>query len=126
MGIKTVSIIGLGALGILFGNQLAKRLPKENVRIIADKNRVERYKKDGVYSNGERCDFHFVTPEDRCEPADLIIVAVKINGLQDAIKSVENHVGENTVFISALNGITSETIIGEAYGMDKVLYCVAQ
>ncbi|MEH7222865.1 ketopantoate reductase family protein [Bacillus sp. JJ1566] len=126
MEIKTVSIIGLGALGILFGNQLAKRLPKENVRIIADENRVERYKKDGVYCSGERCDFHYVTPEELCEPADLIIFAVKINGLQDAIRSVKNHVGENTVIISALNGITSEAIIGEAYGMDKVLYCVAQ
>lgn len=126
MEIKSVSIIGLGALGILFGNQLAKRLPKENVRIIADEKRIERYKKEGVYCNGERCDFHYVTPEEGCEPADLIIFAVKINGLQDAIKSVRNHVGENTVFISALNGITSEAIIGEAYGMDKVLYCVAQ
>lgn len=126
MEIKTVSIIGLGALGILFGNQLAKRLPKENVRIIADENRIERYKKDGVFCNGERCDFHYVTPEERCEPADLIIFAVKINGIQEAIRSVRNHVGENTVFISVLNGITSETIIGEAYGMDKVLYCVAQ
>ncbi len=126
MEIKTVSIIGLGALGILFGNQLAKRLPKENVRIIADENRIERYKKDGVYCNGERCDFQYVTPEERCEPADLIIFAVKINGLQEAIRSVRNHVGENTVFISVLNGITSEAIIGDAYGMDKVLYCVAQ
>ncbi|MEH7236963.1 ketopantoate reductase family protein [Bacillus sp. JJ1562] len=126
MEIKTVSIIGIGALGILFGNQLAKRLPKENVRIIADEHRVERYKKYGVYCNGERCDFHYVTPGELCEPADLIIFAVKINGLQDAIRSVKNHVGKDTVFISALNGITSEVIIGEAYGMDKVLYCVAQ
>jgi 2-dehydropantoate 2-reductase len=35
-------------------------------------------------------------------------------------------VGEETIILSALNGITSEEIIGETYGMDKLLYCVAQ
>lgn len=34
--IKTVSIIGLGALGILFGHHLSKKMPAENLRIIAD------------------------------------------------------------------------------------------
>ena len=28
MKIRTISIIGLGALGILFGNHLSKRMPK--------------------------------------------------------------------------------------------------
>ncbi|MFT5874505.1 MAG: 2-dehydropantoate 2-reductase [Clostridium sp.] len=34
MEIKTVSIIGLGALGILFGNHLSKRIPKGNLKIL--------------------------------------------------------------------------------------------
>lgn len=126
MEIKNVSIIGLGALGILFAQHLSKKLPKENVRIIADKNRIQRYESEGVYCNGEKCDFYYVTPEEPCEPADLIIFTVKIHGLKDAVRAVKNHVGENTIILSALNGITSETIIGEVYGMEKVLYCVAQ
>lgn len=36
MQIKRVSIIGLGALGILFGNHLAKRMPHGKLRIIAE------------------------------------------------------------------------------------------
>jgi 2-dehydropantoate 2-reductase len=35
-------------------------------------------------------------------------------------------VGEKTIILSALNGITSEGIIGETYGIEKLLYCVAQ
>jgi len=124
--IKKVSIIGLGALGILFGNHLAKKIPKENLRIIADKNRIERYKKEGVFSNGEPCDFHYVTPDELCEPADLLLFTVKYNGLADAIQAVKNHVGEQTIILSALNGITSEEIIGQAYGKENVLSCVAQ
>ncbi|MDR4945708.1 ketopantoate reductase family protein [Neobacillus cucumis] len=126
MTIKKVSLIGLGALGILFGNQLSKKIPSADLRIIADRTRIQRYQDEGVYCNGELCHFHYMTPEEVCEPADLLIIAVKFNGLNEAIQSVKHHVGKKTLIISLLNGITSEEIIGEAYGIEKVLYCVAQ
>jgi 2-dehydropantoate 2-reductase len=126
MEIKKVSIIGLGALGILFGNQLAKRMPKEDVRIIADTKRIDNYKKEQVYCNGEPCDFHYVSSEEPCEPADLLIFTVKYEGLHDAVQAVHHHVGKDTIILSALNGITSEGIIGQVYGFDKILYTVAQ
>lgn len=126
MEIKKVSIIGLGALGILFGNHLVKRLPKEDVRIIADRDRIEKYKQEHVYCNDEPCDFHYVTPEEPCGPADLLIFTVKYEGLHNAIQDVHHHVGNDTIILSALNGITSEGIIGQVYGFDKVLYSVAQ
>ncbi|MEH7417803.1 ketopantoate reductase family protein [Neobacillus drentensis] len=126
MVIKNISIIGLGALGILFGNQLAKKMPRADLRIIADQDRIQRYKEDGVFCNGERCDFNYVRPEEACEPADLLIIAVKFNGLDAAIQAVKQHVGEKTIILSLLNGITSEDIIGETYGMDKIIYSVAQ
>ncbi|WNS74204.1 2-dehydropantoate 2-reductase [Bacillus sp. DTU_2020_1000418_1_SI_GHA_SEK_038] len=124
--IKTVSIIGLGALGIMFGHYLSNKMPKENLRIIADKGRVDKYQREQVYCNNERCDFQYVTPEEQVDPADLLIFTVKNEGLSDAIQACKNHVGEHTIILSALNGITSEGIIGDAYGIDKVLYCVAQ
>ncbi len=126
MEIKTVSIVGLGALGILFGHHLSKRMPGQNLRIIADPGRIRKYRTEKVYSNGEPCDFHYVSPDEACEPADLLLFTVKFNGLEDAIRIARRHVGEHTVILSALNGISSEGIIGRAYGADKVLYCVAQ
>lgn len=126
MKIKTVSIIGLGALGILFGNHLSKKMPKENLRIIAGTDRIKKYESNQLYCNGELCTFNYVTPEEICEPVDLIIFTVKYSGLKNAIQAVSNQVGKHTIILSALNGITSESIIGEAYGMDKILYCVAQ
>lgn len=126
MEIKKVSIIGLGALGILFGHHLAKVMPKADLRIVADRKRMEKYEKEGIYCNGEECNFYYVSPDEEVEPADLLIFAVKFNGLQAAIESVKHHVGEHTLILSALNGITSERIIGEAYGEEKILYCVAQ
>lgn len=126
MEIKTVSIIGLGALGILFGNHLSKRMQKSDLRIIADGDRIKKYESNNVYCNGEICEFSYMTPEQVCEPADLVIFTVKYDGLSDAIKAMKNQIGEKTIILSALNGITSEAVIGETYGIDKILYCVAQ
>ncbi len=124
--IKKVSIIGLGNLGIAYAHHLSKRMPKEDLRIIADRARIDRYQREGVFCNGEACDFHYVTPEEEVEPAGLILFTVKFQNLQEAIAAVKNHVGKDTVILSALNGISSEGIIGAACGMDKMLYCVAQ
>ncbi|NCB51938.1 MAG: ketopantoate reductase family protein [Clostridia bacterium] len=126
MEIKTVSLIGLGALGTLFGQHLAAHMPEENLRIIADKDRIARYRRDGIYSNGKRCTFRYISPEEGSEPADLLIFAVKFNDLNDAVAAAKNHIGKETVLMSLLNGISSEDIIGRAYGMEKLLYCVAQ
>ncbi|MCL6572980.1 MAG: ketopantoate reductase family protein [Bacillus sp. (in: Bacteria)] len=126
MEIKKVSIIGLGALGILFGHHLSKKMPYADLRIIADRDRIKRYENEHVYCNGERSKFTYMTPEQLCEPADLIIITVKYDGLTDAIQAIHKHVGENTIILSALNGITSEVVIGQVYEIDKILYCVAQ
>lgn len=126
MEIKRASIIGLGALGILFGNQLSKNMEKGHFKIIADKDRIARYEREKIYCNDEVCEFNYITPEEESDKADLLIFSVKYNGLKDAIKSVENQVGENTIILSLLNGITSEAVIGGTYGMDKILYCAAQ
>lgn len=126
MEIKTVSIVGLGALGVLFGNHLSKHMPKGALQIVADSERIERYRRDGIYCNGERCDFEYVAAEDTGATADLIIIAVKYDGLEGAIEAVKNKVGPETIILSLLNGITSERIIGEAFGAEKVLFSVAQ
>jgi len=126
MELKNVSVIGLGALGVLFGHHLSGHMPEENLRIIADRDRIARYEREQIYCNNERCTFHYVTPEEVCEKADLLIFAVKFNQLEQAIAAVKHHVGANTIILSLLNGISSEAMIGQAYGMEKVLDCVAQ
>ena len=100
MEIKKVSIIGQGALGILFGHQMRKHMPKEDLRFIADESRIARYQKESVYCNGERCDFEYVSPDKQCEPADLLLFAVKYNALRDAVAAAKNHVGPNTIILS--------------------------
>ncbi len=124
--IKTVSIIGMGALGVLYGSQLLKHMPKHDLRIIADKDRIIRYQRDKIFCNGECCEFNYVDSTETCEPADLVIFSVKYSGLHEALEAVKNQIGPDTTIISLLNGISSESIISKTYGEDKILYCVAQ
>lgn len=125
MEMNTVAIVGLGALGTLFGHHLAKRMPKNALRFVADAQRIARYQREPPTSNGEPCEFAYVTPEAQTAPADLVLVAVKSLQLASALPAIRNQVGEDTVILSLLNGITSEGIIAEVYGEEKVVPCVA-
>lgn len=123
--IEKISLIGLGALGSAYISQMARFIPRENLRVIAGGERAQKYRNEGVEINGRNYKFDIIAPEEPCEPADLLIFAVKYNQLEEAIGQAKYHVGEDTIIISLLNGITSEDLIGAVYGMDKVLYAVA-
>lgn len=125
MEIRTIGIIGQGALGVMYGNHLTKKLGNGHVFFIADETRVERYRKTGMSCNGEKCGFTYRSPAEAVT-ADLIIFAVKFMGMESAIRTVKPFVGENTLFLSVLNGISSEGMIEEVYGVDHVLYACVQ
>ena len=123
--IETISLIGMGALGIMYGQHFAKALGREAVRFVADEKRQARYAEKGITCNGEPCDFRMVTPQETGDSADLLIFAVKGTGLEQAIADAKNQVGPDTIVLSVMNGISSEEALMEAYGRDKVIYCVA-
>lgn len=124
--IRNISAIGLGAIGCAYNSKLYDMNP-DGIKVIAGGERLRRYRKNGFIINGKRYDFSYVNPDEKCDPADLIIISVKHNQLKNAIWDIRNHVGKNTIIMSLMNGITSENIIGERYGMDKMLYslCIA-
>ena len=77
MSIKTIDIIGLGALGVMYADFFTKTLGKENVRILADKERIERYKKEQITFNGEVCDFQYCDAAKESRSSELMLFAVK-------------------------------------------------
>ncbi|MCR5106603.1 MAG: ketopantoate reductase family protein [Lachnospiraceae bacterium] len=123
--INTVNIIGLGALGMLYGKSLTDALGYENVCFVMDSVRLDKYKDADFICNGEKCDFHMITPEE-AKPVDLVIIAVKYPGLPEAIDIMKSSIGPDTIIMSVMNGISSEEIIAERYGKDNIIYTVAQ
>ena len=64
MEIKKIGIVGQGALGVMYGNYLKKRMGNENVFFIADEGRVNRYRSADMVCNGEACGFSYRSPTE--------------------------------------------------------------
>lgn len=118
-----ITIVGMGALGILFGDRITDTLGKEAVTFLADRERIEKYQQEGVYCNGKHCDFQM---SDQAQPADLLIFAVKGTALQQAAQQAREAVGEETIILSLLNGISSEELLWQYLGKGHIVHCIAQ
>ncbi len=119
--INKVILCGLGAVGTVYADKL-QRFDEKNFRVLVDEERLKRYMANPISFNGNKLNFHYITPDTEDFKADLIIIATKMTGLDDAIKNIKNFIYENTIIIPLLNGVTSEELIADAYGWDKVLY----
>jgi 2-dehydropantoate 2-reductase len=124
--IQTVGVNGLGALGVLYPDQFTRALGKDRVLVLADRGRADRYRREGIWFNGNQCDFQYADAAQVTEPVDLLLFAVKFGGLDAAVETCRHLVGPDTLVLSVLNGISSEEVLGRAYGAEKVIWCVAQ
>ncbi len=118
---KKIYLLGLGALGGLIAAKLHDAFPG-SVKIIADEKRQQAIQGSGLTVNGKAINFQFITPGTGHGEADLVIVAVKNAQLQQAIQDIKSFIGNDTVVISLLNGISSEEIIGDEIGHEHLLY----
>lgn len=119
--IRTVAMIGMGAIGSFLASYLQPALG-DDFRVIAGGERGERLKRDGIIINGKTFHFHVVDPNEETGPADLAIIITKMTGLEVALKDIRNQIGPDTVILSPLNGVESEDIVASVYGYERILY----
>ncbi|MGL5435412.1 MAG: ketopantoate reductase family protein [Lachnospiraceae bacterium] len=124
--IKHITIVGMGALGILYGDHFIRTLGNDAVTFLADQERIRRYQEETVTCNGKICEFQFQAAGETGAPAQLLIFAVKATALEDAIELARPYVDQNTIIVSVLNGISSEQIIRQKLGTGTLIYSVAQ
>ena len=118
--IKNVIICGLGAVGTAFAVKILNKRP-DTLKILVDEKRLLKYKTNPRTFNGKPLNFQYILPDDRNYKADLILIAVKYNNLEEAIYNIKNFVKSDTIILSLLNGVTSESKIAQCYGWDKLL-----
>ncbi|MFR3921982.1 MAG: ketopantoate reductase family protein [Dysosmobacter welbionis] len=124
--IQTAGVIGLGSLGVLYATLFTRALGKEQVPVLADGARIARYRKQGFWYNDAPCNFTTPMPPLAQSRWTYSLFAVKFGGLQNAIETCRHLVGPDTLVISVLNGISSEEILGDAFGPEHVVWCVAE
>jgi 2-dehydropantoate 2-reductase len=117
--IKKVLICGIGAVGSIYAN-IINNYDHDNLKILVDENRYEKYTKKPKMFNGKELILNYILPQNTDFEADLIIIATKYDGLNDAIKNIKNFVKDDTIILSLLNGITSEEIIAKEYSWKHI------
>lgn len=119
MNIKSVAILGAGAVGsyVIWGLSHKKDI---RLGVIAEGERAERLKKDGCRINDEVYRPEVWSPQE-AKGVDLLIVSLKYGSLPGALESIKTIVGEHTTVMSLMNGVDSEELIAEQVGDDRVL-----
>ena len=105
--IERVTIVGRGALGIMLADAFERELGPEGVCFLADGERLERYRREGTYYNGEKRDFRF--SDGSGETAQLLIFAVKATALEQAMDLAAPVVGEDTIIPVSYTHLTLPT-----------------
>lgn len=129
--IENVAIVGFGSLGAMYAACFGAAMGPERVFVVADAARTERYRAEAATFNGEPIRVTYLTYEEAAEraavqPFDVVLCAVKYGALPEAIEQSSPLVSLDTAVISVLNGITSEEVLAERFGWDRVLLCIAQ
>lgn len=119
--IRRVAILGAGAIGGYFAARFFDT-PGIDTVILARGDRLERLRREGLVINDRRYDIESVDPLQAIECVDLVLVALKHQHLDEALQHLAPLVGEETIFLSLMNGLESEEVIGSRFGMEKVLY----
>jgi 2-dehydropantoate 2-reductase len=122
--IRNISILGAGALGAAYASQFFEMAPG-CVTFVAHGERYDRLRTHGVVVNDHHYQIPVASPEEQTPPADLVIVALKHQHLQEALPDLKHQIGDQTLVISVMNGLDSEQVIGDLYGHDKMLYAIS-
>jgi len=118
--IKNILLCGLGGVGCVLASSIVDS-KSGTLKILVDENRYEKYLSTKKTFNKKEYDYEYIKPNNESFKADLIIIATKNDGLNEAIKNIKNFIKEKTIIISVLNGIHSEEKLAQTYGWDKLL-----
>lgn len=118
--IKNVLLCGLGGVGCVCASKIQDS-KNHTLRVLVDEQRYTKYKTIPTTFNSKVYHFDYILPSETNYKADLIIIATKNDGLEEAIKNIKNFINQNTIIISVLNGIHSESKIAEIYGWKNIL-----
>ena len=119
MEIKTVAILGAGAVGsyVIEGISGCKEI---RLGVIAEGERNTHLKSAGCTINGVTYHPEVWTSQET-DNIDLLIVSLKYGALPTALDTIKQATSQNTIVMSLMNGVDSEEIIGAKIGMSHIL-----
>jgi 2-dehydropantoate 2-reductase len=113
-----ILVLGAGGIGGYFGGRLAEK--GEDVTFLVRSKRKQQLEKNGLVIHSVKGDFSFVpkliTKSDNTDPFDIVLLSTKAYHLEEAINDLKPFVGDKTVIIPLLNGVSHLSPLKEAFG----------
>ncbi len=118
-----ILIVGAGAVGGYFGGRLIEK--GEDVTFLVRERREHQLREHGLQIESVHGDFHSqpktIKTGEKAEPFDAVILSTKAYHLKGAIESLSPYVGEDTMILPLLNGMSHVEDLIEAFGEEKVI-----
>lgn len=121
---RTITIVGPGAIGCLFGAML-KEAGHRVIMLDNQPQRAEKISRDGIQIkgiSGERLVRVEATarPEEAAE-CDMAVIATKSYDTESAVESVANALGPSTPILTLQNGLGNVEVISRAVGGERTI-----
>ena len=118
-----ILIVGAGAIGGYFGGRLLEK--GEDVTFLVRDRRKKELESTGLNiksANGDcRLTPHLITKDSEPEAYEVVLLSTKAYQLAGAIEDVRPFVGEKTMVLPLLNGISHVEPLIEAFGEQSVI-----
>ena len=118
-----ILIVGAGAVGGYFGGRLIEK--GEDVTFLVRERREHQLREHGLQIESVHGDFHSqpktIKTGEKADPFDAVILSTKAYHLKGAIESLSPYVGEDTMILPLLNGMSHVDDLIEAFGEEKLI-----
>ncbi|SPL88153.1 2-dehydropantoate 2-reductase [[Actinomadura] parvosata subsp. kistnae] len=123
-----IAIVGAGGVGGFFGALLARG--GADVTFVARGAHLEAMRRDGLRIEGGAHPVHLPAVRatgDPAEagPADLVMLCVKLWGVEAALEQIRPLIGPDTTVVSFQNGVLKDDYLRDAFGAERVIGGVA-
>ena len=119
MEIKKMGIMGMGAIGGIYGKELMNTFG-DDFYAVADGERGERLKKNGIKVNGDTIFPKVLSTTNPETKLDFLILAIKNYQLEESFSEIRNIIHKDTIILPLLN-VTATERIKEAFPENEVL-----
>jgi len=119
--IKTVGIVGAGAVGSSLMYEMYKKDP-DNVYLVATGERAERLVTKGISVNNEVFYPNVYSDPSQGVHLDLIILAAKTYSLDSVITDIRPLIDKDTIILPIENGITTTTLLEGEFPDNRVFH----
>lgn len=120
MEIKKMGIMGMGAIGGIYGKELMNTFG-DDFYAVADGERGERLKKNGIKVNGDTIFPKVLSTTNPETKLDFLILAIKNYQLEESFSEIRNIIHKDTIILPLLNGVIATERIKKDFPENEVL-----